>query len=498
MSYLCVEKVIDMTHKFVFSQWMAAAAFVAAVVSCGGRKAGTQVVSQWTVSDSSDTRTENNAEPTVRAGEKYTADGDYTNFILTGQAQADSAAEAAILFHSDGADGGYEVIIHNGPIDGTRKTGSLAAVRNLYRSLAPDGQWFGFTVAVRGKNISVSIDSTEVVCYTEPQHPYRLPEYSKRLLSHGAIAFAGRKGSVRLRNVSIEALADDAVNPADTMPPVDERGDGVIRLQQQNFPVIDYHVHLKGGLTSEMAHAKEMNYGINYGVAINVGEGGVGTMLQNDQEAIDYCKRMRPAPFLMGGQGEGRRWIVRFTEPVLAGFDYIFTDALTLVDKGRICRIYRPEEVHLDGRTHEQYMDMIVDQIVKILTNEPVDFYANPTFLPDIMKADYDKLWTDARINRVLDVLQRYGIALEINSRYKLPSLKIIRMAKARGIKFTFGTNNEVPDFGRDEYAIEAVGKCGLKASDIWFPSMSRKAGRHAVDYNNFRDKAYAPIESLQ
>lgn len=489
-----------MTHKFLLLRGIAVVAAMAAMVSCGRNyNPGAQVVDQWTVTDSAQTRTENTTEPEVRAGEKYIADGDYTNFILSGQALADSTAEAAILFHSDGEKGGYEVLIHNGAaIDGTLKTGSLVAVRNLYRSLAPNGQWFNFTVAVRGHNISVSIDSTEVVCYTEPKHPFRLPEYSGRRLSHGAIAFVGRKGSVKLRNVSIDALADNATNPNDTMPPIDEQSDGAIRLQQRNFPVIDYHVHLKGGLTAEMAHAKEMNYGINYGVAINVGEGGIGTMLQNDQEAIDYCKRMRPAPFLMGGQGEGRRWIVRFTEPVLAKFDYIFTDALTLVDKGRICRIYRPEEVHLDGRTHEQYMDMIVDQIVKILTNEPVDFYANPTFLPDIMKADYDKLWTDARINRVLDVLQRYGIALEINSRYKLPSFKIIRMAKARGIKFTFGTNNENPDFGRSEYAIEAVEKCGLKASDIWFPTMSRKAERHAVDYNNLKDKAYAPIETLQ
>ena len=60
---------------------------------------------------------------------------------------------------------------------------------------------------------------------------------------------------------------------------------------------------------------------------------------------------------------------------------------------------------------------MLVDQIVKILTNEPVDFYANPTFLPEIMQDEYDKYWTDKRINRVLDVLHNNGIALEINSR---------------------------------------------------------------------------------
>jgi hypothetical protein len=156
--------------------------------------------------------------------------------------------------------------------------------------------------------------------------------------------------------------------------------------------------------------------------------------------------------------------------------------------------------VKLDGRTKEQYMDMLVDQIVKILTNEPVDFYANPTFLPEIMQDEYDKYWTDKRINRVLDVLHNNGIALEINSRYKLPSYKIIRMAKKRGIKFTFGTNNENPDFGRSEYAINAVKECGLTAADIWFPTMSNKSKRKAVNYNHIGDphKAPTPIAELK
>ena len=159
---------------------------------------------------------------------------------------------------------------------------------------------------------------------------------------------------------------------------------------------------------------------------------------------------------------------------------------MTIVDHNKICRLYHPEEVLLNGRSKQEYMDLIVDQIVKILTNEPADIYANATYLPDIMQADYDSLWTDARINRVLDTLQRYHIALEINSRYKIPSLKIIHMAKARGLKFTFGTNNVDANFGKLEYAINIIQKCGLTASDIWFPSMSIRRNRPIVDYNHF------------
>ena len=452
--------------------------------ACGHGVGTAQPMDKWTAADGE--VVEGN-EINVGRNQMLTYPADCRNFRLTGEAFTDNGAEAALMFHSDGTSG-YEVLFHNGPIDGSRKTGSLSAIRNLYRSLAEDGEWFNFEVAVRGKNISVKVNGTDVVCYTEPDAPYRTDEYSKRLLGHGGFALVGRSGNTGFRNLMLAPLQDDAVNPADTLPAVDERTDDIIRLQQRNFPVIDYHVHLKGGLAKEQAHAMSMNYGINYGVAPNLGEGGVGRMLANDSEASEYYNEVKPLPFLMGAQGEGRRWVVTFSSEAIGMFDYFFTDAMTVVDKGRICRIYRPEEELKDGRTNQQYMDMIVDQTVKILTNEPADIFANATYIPDDMNADYGLYWTDERVDRVLDVLEKYGIALEINARYRIPSMDVIRKAKSRGIKFTFGTNNVDDDFGKLEYCIQAVRECGLTADDIWFPSMSRRKERKAVDYNHFAE----------
>lgn len=236
-----------------------------------------------------------------------------------------------------------------------------------------------------------------------------------------------------------------------------------------------------------MAHAMSMNYGINYGVAPNAGEGGVGRMLADDEEVYEYFEEVRDMPFLRGVQGEGRKWTETFSQEALGVFDYLFTDAMTIVDhKGRLSRIYRPEEVHYDGITREQYMDHLVDQTVKILTNEPADIYANPTYIPEDMQADYDRYWTTERVDRVLEVLRRYNIALEINARYRIPSFDIIRRAKDMGIKFTFGTNNVDADFGRLEYCVEAVRECGLTVEDMWFPSMSVRRSRPVVIYNKW------------
>ena len=415
--------------------------------------------------------------------------GNCDNFILQGEFLADEGSQATVAFHDDGTGSGYQVLLHGGPIDGTIKSGSLLHVRNLYRSLGEDGEWTPLEIAVRGKNISVKIKGVDVVCYTEPEQPWRLPQYEKMRLGRGLVSVSGGKGNVSFRNMKIQRLGVDAVNPADTLPPVDETTDRAIRLQQEDFPVIDWHVHLKGGLTAEMAHAMSMNYGINYGVAPNAGAGGVGRMLSSDEEVFEYYDEVKDLPFLCGVQGEGRKWTADFSPEVLGTFDYLFTDAMTIVDhKGRISRIYRNEEVITDGMSDQKYMDMIVDQTVKILTNEPADFFANAFFLPDFLNDRIDEMWTPERVARVLDVMQENGIALEISARYKIPNEYIIREAKRRGIKFTFGTNNVDADFGRLEYSIDMARECGLTVDDMWFPSMSTRASRPTIIYNHFAD----------
>ena len=411
---------------------------------------------------------------------------EYENFILKGQALTAENGEAALLFHSDGEQG-YEITIRNGAQDGSIKTGSLRSVRNLYRSLAQDGEWFDFELAVRGKNIAVKVNGVDVVCYTEPAKPYREAAHAAKLIGKGKVALKGVKGDVKFRNLDMQTLAADARNEADVMPPIDEQSDHIIRYQQKDFPVIDWHVHLKGGLTKEMAHAMSMNYGINYGVAPNAGEGGVGRMLADDAEVRSYYDEVKNHPFLFGVQGEGRKWTQTFSQEALGIFDYLFTDAMTIIDhKKRNARIYRAEEVIRDGVTLDQYMEQIVDQTVKILTNEPADIFANATYIPDDMNPDYDKYWTAERVDRVLDVMQQNNIALEISARYKIPSFDIIKEAKKRGLKFTFGTNNVDANFGRLEYCFEAVEKCGLTVEDMWFPTMSVRRERPVVIYNHF------------
>jgi histidinol phosphatase-like PHP family hydrolase len=116
-------------------------------------------------------------------------------------------------------------------------------------------------------------------------------------------------------------------------------------------------------------------------------------------------------------------------------------------------------------------MDTLVERAVGILEHEPVDIYVNPTFLPDQLAKDYDALWTELRMRQVVGAAAKNRVAIELNDRYKLPGVAFVKMAKAAGCKFAFGTNNTGPDdLGRSEYGLRMIDECKLGWQDFFVP----------------------------
>jgi histidinol phosphatase-like PHP family hydrolase len=188
----------------------------------------------------------------------------------------------------------------------------------------------------------------------------------------------------------------------------------------------------------------------------------------------EYLNGISREPVFKVMQCEGREWVKLFSREAVARFDYIFTDAMTWTDhKGRRMRLWIPEETFIDN--DQQFMNMLVEKIEAILSKEPVDIYVNPTFLPQPLMSRYDELWTPERMDRVIKVLKDNDVALEINARYKIPSISFIKRAKAAGVKFTFGTNNTTNnDLGRLEYCLRAIKEAGLTKEDVFLPRSSK------------------------
>jgi histidinol phosphatase-like PHP family hydrolase len=160
-----------------------------------------------------------------------------------------------------------------------------------------------------------------------------------------------------------------------------------------------------------------------------------------------------------------------FTRKATALFDYVFTDSMTWTDNhGKRMRLWMPEEVGTIADPQE-FMDTLVARAVGILETEPIDIYANPTYLPDQIAKDYDRLWTEERMNKVVAAAARNRVAIELNDRYKLPGAVFVKIAKAAGCKFSFGTNNTGPDdLRRSEYGLRMVQECRLGWQDFFVP----------------------------
>lgn len=365
---------------------------------------------------------------------------------------------------------GYSVMINNSDysIGIAQKTGSLSNIRNNFIRTTEDDEWFELKIEVHGNHIHVLVNDKLIIEYTESQNIKRLDNLAGIVLSRSFITLrkTSEQGKIIVAEMKIKPITEKNSRVILPLKP-DSLTDVIDSLNQNEFPLIDFHVHLKGGLTIDQAceHAREN--GFNYGVAANC---GLKFPVTNDSTLISYLKSIRNEPVFKAMQCEGREWVTLFTPEAVAGFDYIFTDAMTWTDdKGRRMRLWMPDETFIDDDQH--FMDMLVGKIEAILDGEPIDIHVNPTFLPAKLAPRYDELWTSERMAKVIDALLRNQVALEINSRFKLPSIAFIKKAKAAGVKFTFGTNNgNNDDLNRLEYSIKAIKEAGLTKDDMFLP----------------------------
>ena len=408
---------------------------------------------------------------------------DFTNFELKADVRTMPKANSGIYFHTEYQQAGYpakgyEVQINN-TYPGTesyrelRKTGSLYGVRDVFALCTKDEAWFTVHIIVEGRRIRISIDGWLLVDYIEPDQPVRAGPSAGKKLSHGTFALQGfGEGSiVYFRNIRVKPLPAGGRGKDSRSAEQIEYEKRISAFHAADLPLIDYHVHLKGGLTLEQALEKSRAAGITYGIAENC---GLGFPVTNDQQLKRSFDRLEGRPVLKAMQAEGREWVNMFSPELIAKFDYVFSDALTFHDKqGRRTRLWMANEVYIDDE--QEFMEMYVGKIVKILEDEPIDIFVNPTFLPAVIAGRYDELWTRQRMQKIARAAVKNGVAIEINARYRIPSVKFIKLAKQAGVKFAFGTNNGGRELGHLEYSLNIAEQCGLTKDDMFVPKPSGK-----------------------
>jgi histidinol phosphatase-like PHP family hydrolase len=236
------------------------------------------------------------------------------------------------------------------------------------------------------------------------------------------------------------------------------------------IPLVDYHVH-RDGTTLERLLKISRQRGVKFGIVEHAGkkENDYPIILANDDELKSYLASLEGKPVYKGVQAEYLDWMSCFSKDVVARLDYILSDAMTIRGPdGRRLKMWSPA---FEVGDPQRFMDQYVDFHLEVIACEPIDILANPTWLPKAVEKQYDVLWTPKRFQKIVDAAVKHHVAIEINSQYLIPRIPLLRLAKAAGVKFSFGSNIRGPNVGMLDYCVEMIKALGLKPADIFSPA---------------------------
>jgi len=217
--------------------------------------------------------------------------------------------------------------------------------------------------------------------------------------------------------------------------------------KQLDIQVIDFHIHLRGGMTAEKAAIREEKTGIRSGVLENFGRDwpiSNNNDLRNFIDSIKNVKVNNPS-LLIGIQVNDRDWFKVIDPELRNRLDYILADTMIMGidDKGKPQKLWLTDYKISDP---EKWMERYMEHNLQILS-EPITILANPTYLPKCIEHLYDQLWTEKRMETLISNAVKKNIALEIQATSTFPKLLFFQLAIDMGAKISLGTNNfdEIP-----------------------------------------------------
>ncbi|HEV2444557.1 MAG TPA: hypothetical protein VGS58_01490 [Candidatus Sulfopaludibacter sp.] len=246
---------------------------------------------------------------------------------------------------------------------------------------------------------------------------------------------------------------------------------------RDGIPWVDYHVHIGDEVSVDQAIRIAKQRGMKFGLLQHAGVRGHGFAVSDDETLNAWVRSLEGKPVFKGIEAETNNWMSAFSRDCIARLDYIQADALGLPDRsGSPMQIWKPD--FRPGNTQE-FMDRYVDFHVQRISAEPIDILVVPTFLPDGLLPDYERLWTPKRMQTVIDAAVKANVALEIDCRFRVPRLSFLEMARAAGVKFAFGSNYQnASGIGDISYCAEMYRRLGLTISQFFLPAGAAKRFR--------------------
>ena len=233
--------------------------------------------------------------------------------------------------------------------------------------------------------------------------------------------------------------------------------------KEDEIQLIDYHVHLSRSLSIEEAFANFKSKNMKFGIVEHPGR--IANII-DDKTLISYIEKIHSFNAFAGLQPIPTNWHEMFSAEAINKLDYIIMDALEIPDgEGSRERIWQQRFILYNKST---FMDRYLDFNIEVLENGKSNILANPTFLPICLAPEYYKLWTEKRMDKIIQCAVKNNVAFEINSIYQYPKKPFINRAKEAGAKFSFGSNgHQLREVKNYDYCLEMVKECGLVEDDF-------------------------------
>lgn len=226
--------------------------------------------------------------------------------------------------------------------------------------------------------------------------------------------------------------------------------------------ISDLHNHTTfsdGRLSPGEVWAIANEKGYRVGISDHCGEGTF--QINNDADFGNYLKELRKHPVLRAAELDlGTRLFI--SAQMLGECDYIIAgvhsiDGLDFFDRN--AKLPPPEVL----------LDKMLDLIEAKARQYRFHVLAHPGLLPVGMRDEKERLLGEKWGLRLTELALKYGFALEISSRWELPSIDTVKLALDAGVDFSLGSDGHCREsVCRLEYSLRLAEKLKIPENRFW------------------------------
>lgn len=226
----------------------------------------------------------------------------------------------------------------------------------------------------------------------------------------------------------------------------------------------DLHTHTKfsdGKLTPEEVVSIAKAKGYQVGISDHCGEGSF--QINRDENFRQYLQALEDLPVFKSAELDlGTE--IGISRQLLNKCDYLIGGVHSIGDLN-----FFDSEAKLP--TPQAIIEQMLELIEKKAQQYRFDILAHPGLLPIRFRRDQDSILDKKWSQHLMELALKYGFALEISSRWELPSYETMQMALEAGLIFSLGSDGHNREsVCRLDYSLQISEKLKLKDKNFFQP----------------------------